>query len=579
MDQGRLRGLSGVQVAGAEQVRDRWVRAVVDTGPADRAAAQDAVRRVYAAAGLPGPAHVVWLDSPLAGVLACGLLTVPLRERLLTTSALARQVWQQLRNQVGPELGVTVTGARVRRLVADDIVDVAYRRIEETVTTRVERWIDEVIRQPVADAVTLIADPVDEELERAVRQLVPSDLVSWVLRGGVTDSVPGPAACVRLALVDYLCQVAPAYRQAHAAAVEGHFAVAESAGWWWPFRTLVILTDRPRLQPTGERSSPSPADWRLHYTDGFTALLATRQDGATVAGGRVVVASPRALPPPPSVAAPWTPPESTATLCTSAHPAEDADGFLGRLRELIVDHDLEIVAELLLASVRPSLLLTPAPVPGDPARATKLGGRPGLPSPGDWPSVRGPLWRRRHLPFVGQLNLADVTPRAAVGLPQAGVLSFFVDIDTYLSTGQGFAVRYFPDPDRLSDVPTPPDVPAGQRYREVQLSMMSTWTLPDVDSDATPAVTDTDDDWHDDYIALHAELADDENSPHRVLGHPDLMQGRLPGDPDHVLLLQVSDDETVGNSWAAPGRLYFTIQPDDLRHRRWERVALHLQVG
>jgi len=79
VSEGPLRGLTGDQVAVAERVRDRWVRIAMNTGPGDRDAAEDAVHRIYTAAGVPAPAHVVWLDSPLAGVLACGLLTPPLR--------------------------------------------------------------------------------------------------------------------------------------------------------------------------------------------------------------------------------------------------------------------------------------------------------------------------------------------------------------------------------------------------------------------------------------------------------------------------------------------------------------------
>ncbi|MGH8571787.1 MAG: hypothetical protein ACREX8_04310, partial [Gammaproteobacteria bacterium] len=53
---------------------DRWVGMALSTEPADRPAAERAVARAYRSAGLDPPARIVWLGSPLAGVLVASAL-------------------------------------------------------------------------------------------------------------------------------------------------------------------------------------------------------------------------------------------------------------------------------------------------------------------------------------------------------------------------------------------------------------------------------------------------------------------------------------------------------------------------
>ncbi|WP_432975740.1 DUF6745 domain-containing protein [Dactylosporangium sp. CA-233914] len=56
-------------------VSAKWLAAGLSTAPADRRAAEDAVRLAYRSAGLPEPRHIVWFASPLAGARAAALLT------------------------------------------------------------------------------------------------------------------------------------------------------------------------------------------------------------------------------------------------------------------------------------------------------------------------------------------------------------------------------------------------------------------------------------------------------------------------------------------------------------------------
>jgi len=63
----------------AREIRDEWRRHAVATAPADRPAAERAVRRLYEVVGRPPP-RFVWADSPAGALLAVGRLSGDHRE-------------------------------------------------------------------------------------------------------------------------------------------------------------------------------------------------------------------------------------------------------------------------------------------------------------------------------------------------------------------------------------------------------------------------------------------------------------------------------------------------------------------
>jgi hypothetical protein len=91
--------LSADEVARAVATREQWQRVALSTGPCDRPAGVDAVRRAHAATGLPPPV-VLWADSPVSAQLT--LLAVRLHTRSPTgLDRLARQLGP---TPVGPRL-------------------------------------------------------------------------------------------------------------------------------------------------------------------------------------------------------------------------------------------------------------------------------------------------------------------------------------------------------------------------------------------------------------------------------------------------------------------------------------------
>ena len=88
----RIAKLSQEQVAMLPAQRDKWLAVGLTTAPADRVAAVAGANRAYAAAGFAEPAIVVWLGSPMAGVIGASMLCA------LRSSAPA-----QVRDQVGAQ--------------------------------------------------------------------------------------------------------------------------------------------------------------------------------------------------------------------------------------------------------------------------------------------------------------------------------------------------------------------------------------------------------------------------------------------------------------------------------------------
>jgi hypothetical protein len=84
-------------------IRDRWMATVVSTAPVDRAAAAEAVRRLYDAHKLRQPPLTIWMDSPLGCLYAAAVIGQP-REQF------RGQLLNQLRGQLGGRLQAVLAG-------------------------------------------------------------------------------------------------------------------------------------------------------------------------------------------------------------------------------------------------------------------------------------------------------------------------------------------------------------------------------------------------------------------------------------------------------------------------------------
>jgi len=187
-----LTALTSDQLALLPVIRDKWLALGLSTAPADRPAAEAAIRRAYRRAGLDEPALTIWLASPMAGAIGAALL-----------KARGAQVRAQVRAQVGAQVWAQVW-AQVGAQVRDQVGAAGYGQHD----------------------------------------------ANW------------------LAFYDYFRAVGLEKATASLDALTDYSA---AAGWFWPFRGVVICTDRPealRRDDQGRLHSPDSA--ALAYRDGWS---------------------------------------------------------------------------------------------------------------------------------------------------------------------------------------------------------------------------------------------------------------------------------------------------------------------
>ncbi|MFE9016122.1 DUF6745 domain-containing protein [Streptomyces cyaneofuscatus] len=207
-----------------------WRDVAAATGAADRAAAEEGVRRAYRTAGLAEPERIVWAESPRAAVEAVEKLADAgrsVREEVRT------RPWAEERRRMYDELGPAGWSA---------LWSATGAQLWETTAALAERIRSGV----VAD---LAGKPEDEGAVRLV----------------LLDAVLGQHDAAWLAAFD-----------GRGDRLTGLAEVARNAGWWWPYERAVVISERPEVLHRDEAGrldhGAGPA---LAYRDGF-ALYAWR---------------------------------------------------------------------------------------------------------------------------------------------------------------------------------------------------------------------------------------------------------------------------------------------------------------
>ncbi|MEU1201559.1 DUF6745 domain-containing protein [Streptomyces sp. NPDC005813] len=210
----------------------RWRAWACATGPADRAAAEDGVRRAYRLAGLAEPERVVWVGSPREAVT----LIQEWDDRGPSVRDAVRSVpWALERRRLHAELGAAgwsahwaATGGRLW-----DSTQALVDRIRAGV---IEELVGRDTGKEAAEVRLLLLDAVLGQHD-----------APWLAAFPVTD---GP--------LDALA------------------AICRSAGWWWPFARVAVLSERPVALHRDEAGRLDHGDGpALAYPDGF-ALHAWR---------------------------------------------------------------------------------------------------------------------------------------------------------------------------------------------------------------------------------------------------------------------------------------------------------------
>ncbi|MGV7219800.1 DUF6745 domain-containing protein [Bradyrhizobium sp. UFLA05-112] len=229
--------LTAEQAAALGDFRARWVAVRRSTAPADRGAAEQAVRLAYHVAGLAPPVRVVWCDSPLALATLAGRMS--------------RDAGRNVRSRLVD---------RLRRIVAS------------LVEARVDRKVLATVESAVNPADPLVAAATDAVMRSVPEQTLT--VLGHLRRYGLSWSAVcqamlaprsfsslagGPHDLSWLGVYDYLREVVGL--RAETEPLRGLMQLATSVGWLQPHEHTCWLAERPNLLCSDARD-------RLHHASG-----------------------------------------------------------------------------------------------------------------------------------------------------------------------------------------------------------------------------------------------------------------------------------------------------------------------
>jgi uncharacterized protein YwqG len=239
-----------------------------------------------------------------------------------------------------------------------------------------------------------------------------------------------------------------------------------------------------------------------------------------------------------------------------------------------------------------------------PIGSSKLGGLPDLP-----PTFTYPKYHNGYLTFLAQFNLEEIKPFDEDNLlPEKGILYFFYDVEEQpwgfeKEDKECFKVLYFEgDHSILSRTPYPEETEDYYPLNSFQVEFNHLLSFSE-----EPVGLDLDEDESENYLefrdeSMHVEDDDgdeEETIPiHYLLGHPFNIQNdvfeeivyygheeKYEWDSEKVgseskkmvLLFQMDTDDDLEVMWGDSGIIYFCIDHDDLKNKRFERTKFILQ--
>jgi hypothetical protein len=241
------------QVAVLAQIRDEWAGIGLGVGATDRRAAEAGIRLAYRAAGLAPPERVVWLGSPLRGVLAAAMVSG------LDVRAEARGLAAEVRDEFAAQ--GWPAGSHAGRPLRSWIGPVVWAHLRAAVEAQAGRHAWTLLWGHLGRELSLLLlnqarfTPLFRVLERA---LAPG-LELWRFHGAVDQAVSARLDAIWCAVAAGVHRLFPDVHGPERLA--GLERVIRSAGWWWPFERAVVACDRAVGVHLDEAA-------RLHSVDG-----------------------------------------------------------------------------------------------------------------------------------------------------------------------------------------------------------------------------------------------------------------------------------------------------------------------
>jgi hypothetical protein len=234
----KIKKLTDSQIAAMPRYVEEYLRRGLATEPADRLEAERAIADAYRMAHLPPPQAFIWLGSPLAGGIASAILV---RDQVWEVWAQVEDlVRAQVRAQVGAQVWAQV--GEVRAQVGAQVGEVWAQ-----VAAQVRAQVGEVRAQVGAQVVDQVWAQVGDQTAKAGYGSHDSD---WLAFYRFFRDECGLSIFELLDPLDRL---------------------SRAAGWWWPFKHICIVTERPDRLERDEQHRLHCADGpALRYPDGWS---------------------------------------------------------------------------------------------------------------------------------------------------------------------------------------------------------------------------------------------------------------------------------------------------------------------
>jgi hypothetical protein len=215
--------------------RDAWLKVALSTEQVDRQAAERGFKQAYETIGESTP-KVEWLASPLKGTIAATILSEDKR--------------------VGEIIGKKLWAAELDR---------ARKVVMEKISPSVLFPIKTALMDPIAERMASVVVPIALELEQRTSAL-KMEGSEQIVREFLGKAVFGSFDAGWFSFYDYIGRVLDIKECKR---LKGLFMAAK-AGWYWPFKNIVIATEHPTKILFDENLKPHcESALAIEYPDGF----------------------------------------------------------------------------------------------------------------------------------------------------------------------------------------------------------------------------------------------------------------------------------------------------------------------
>ncbi|SPM42064.1 hypothetical protein MNAB215_4282 [Mycobacterium numidiamassiliense] len=237
----------------------------LSTRRCDKPRAEASVRTAYRTAGLDEPQLIVWMDSPLGGMFAAGIIKSAATFQLdgPVWSLLGRQPWDQVVDELGSELAQQLWGQLTAQLG-----DQLGTQLKDQLSDPLEHQLNDPLGRQLA---LNLRDGLWSQLKDQVDGHKLNDQLMYQLQDPPADTLWEEISLWRDCA--WLASMACALRLAglENSPLDAVCMASREVDWWWPMSEAVVLTDRPTVisrDPQGHlHNDKGPA---LVYADGYT---------------------------------------------------------------------------------------------------------------------------------------------------------------------------------------------------------------------------------------------------------------------------------------------------------------------